>query len=340
MTESGNVMANKLGRPITRIILPGLLALLASIISGMLLQPSAVQAGGLILSPEAKHALALLYAGQTTQSIREFQQIQAALPDSPVGYLGEAEARWWQIYCEACEIKWNMLDAWKRPSRADDDIYLSLTDKTIHLAEEHIRQQDSAEMELWAGMGWLLRARLLGLRDERRATAQAGVQGRERMLRCLQLDPEMVDADAGLGLYNYYVDTLSGIARALRFLMGIPGGKKQDGIRQLEIAMRQGTFTRVEARFYLAKNMRNYDRDYVMSIEVMSPLATQYPENPIYQLILGDTEAKMAHWQVAAAHFRAAEKLSIPDEACAGRVRVLVQQALASFPNDSGRAGP
>ncbi len=339
MTESGNVMANKWGRPITRIILPGLVALLVSIISGMLLQPRAVQAGGLILSPEAKHALDLLYAGQTTQSIHEFQRIQTAQPDSPVGYLGEAEARWWQIYCEACEIKWNMLDAWKRPSRADDDIYLSLTDKTIHLAEERIRQQDSAEMELWAGMGWLLRARLLGLRDERRATAQAGVQGRERMLRCLQLDPEMVDADAGLGLYNYYVDTLSGIARALRFLMGIPGGKKQDGIRQLEIAMRQGTFTRVEARFYLAKNMRNYDRDYVMSIEVMSPLATEYPENPIYQLILGDTQAKLAHWQLAASNFRAAEQLSIPDEACAGRVRALVRQALASFPTDSGHAG-
>jgi hypothetical protein len=313
-------------------------AVLVATFCGILLLPSAAHAGGLVLSPAAKHALDTLYAGQTTQSIREFQQIEEEQPESPVGYLGEAEARWWQIYCEACEIKWNMLDAWRRPSRDDDDIYLALTDKTIHPAEDHISHGDSAEMELWAGMGWLLRARLLGLRDERRATAQAGVQGRARMLRCLQLDPEMADADAGLGLYNYYVDTLSGIARALRFLMGIPGGKRQDGIHQLEIAMEQGTFTRVEARFYLAKNLRNYDRDYAMSIEVISPLATEYPQNPIFQLILGDTHAKLAQWQLAASNYRAAEQLPIPDAACAERVRELVRQALMSFAADSSHS--
>ncbi len=304
------------------------------VLFGMLLQTTPAQAGGLKLSAPITHALEQAYAGHTAESIREFQQIEASDPDSPVAYLGEAEARWWQIYCEACELKWNMIDAWRRPSRDEDQIYLRLTDKTIQLADEHIARGDSAEMELWAGMGYLLRARLLGLRDERHATAQAGVQGRARMLRCLQLDPEMVDADAGLGLYNYYVDTLSGIAKALRFLMGIPGGKRQDGIHQLEIAMRQGTFAKTEARFYLAKNMRNYDRDYAMSIEVMSPLAVQYPQNPIYELILGDTEAKLAHWQPAATHFRAAAQEATSDSACAERIRELVHEALRSLPAD------
>ena len=226
-----------------------ILAMFAAILCAAFSHASPAQAGGLQLSPEAQRGLDLLYAGQTVKSIAEFQKIEMAQPDSPVGYLGEAEARGWQIYCEACEIKWNMIDAWRRPSRDDDAIYLNLTDKTIHLAEARIAQGDSAEMELWAGMGWLLRARLLGLRDERRATAQAAVQARSRLLRCLQLDPQMVDADAGLGLYDYYVDTLSGLAKVLRFFMGIPGGKKQDGIRQLQIAMRQGTFAKVEARF-------------------------------------------------------------------------------------------
>jgi hypothetical protein len=153
-----------------------------------LLQTTPAQAGGLKLSAPITHALEQAYAGHTAESIREFQQIEASDPDSPVAYLGEAEARWWQIYCEACELKWNMIDAWRRPSRDEDQAYLRLTDKTIQLADEHIARGDSAEMELWAGMGYLLRARLLGLRDERHATAQAGVQGRARMLRCLQLD--------------------------------------------------------------------------------------------------------------------------------------------------------
>ena len=67
----------------------------------------------------------------------------------------------------------------------------------------------------------------------------------------------------------------------------------------------------------------------------MSPLATEYPQNPIFQLILGDTQqAKLAHWQSAAGYFRAATQLSIPDAACAQRVRALALEALMLMPSD------
>ena len=194
-------------------------------------------------------------------------------------------------------------------------------------------------MEFYAGMSWLLRARLLGLRDDRRGTARAGIETRAHLLRCLELDPQMADAYTGLGLYNYYVDTLSGIARVLRFFMGIPGGKKQDGVRQLRIAMEQGTLTKVEARFYLAKNLRTYDQNYALSIETMQPLVAEYPRNPIFQLILGDTQAKLGHNELAAINFHAAEALPISDDACAQRVRLLARQSLSLLTPNTSRAG-
>ncbi len=43
-------------------------------------------------------------------------------------------------------------------------------------------------MRLYAGMGWLLRGRLLGLRDDRRGTARASVKARAHLLRAVQLD--------------------------------------------------------------------------------------------------------------------------------------------------------
>ena len=133
--------------------------------------------------------------------------MEAARPDQPLGYLLEAEARWWQIYCETCQIKWNMIDAWPQPRRAVDDSYLSLADQVTSLAEAHIAKGDSAEMELYAAWAGLLRARLLALRNQRLATARAGVNARNRFLRCLALDPQMDDAYTGLGIYNYFVDT-------------------------------------------------------------------------------------------------------------------------------------
>jgi len=313
------------------------LAASLGLVLAALLWPATAPAAGLHVPPAATEGLDLLYAGHADKALDLFRGIEAAQPDHPLGYLLEAEARWWQIYCETCEIKWNMIDAWPQPRRAADDSYLVLADHVTRLAEARIAKSDSAEMELYAGLGWMLRARLLALRNERRATAHAGVMGRERFLRCLEMDPQMADSDTGLGIYNYYVDTLSTIAKVLRVFMGIPGGNKQDGVRQLETAMQQGVLTRVTARFYLAKNLRNFELDYASSIAAMTPLVTEYPQNPIFQLILGDTQAKLNHKDLAAASFRAAARAPISGTACANRVRALAEQAQAALAGSAGR---
>lgn len=315
----------------TCVILGALFAVLVSVVPA--------RARGLQLPPEAVHGLDLLYSGQGGQAIAEFKKIQAAEPDSPLGYLLEAEADWWEIYCESCSIRWNTIDAWHRSRQPSDEAYLALLDKGIHLAEMHIAKSDSAEMEFYAGMGWGLRARLMGLLDDHLGVAHAGVKGRAYLLRCLQLDPQMYDAYAGLGMYNYLADALSALAKVLRFFMGIPGGDKREGLRQLRIAMERGVLTRVGARFYLANNLRIYDHDYFASIDVLSPLVAQYPQNPVFQLVLGDDHAKLAHWDLAASILHAAAQLPISNPACAAHIRAITEQAIAAFPRGQIHAG-
>jgi len=283
------------------------------------------------LPPTATEGLDLLYDGHPDQALELFHGIEAAQPDHPLGYLLEAEARWWQIYCETCTIKWNMIDAWPQPKRAVDDSYLTLSEKVTSLAEAQIAKNDSAEMELYAGLGGMLRARLLALRNQRGATARAGVAARQHFLRCLQLDPTMADADTGLGIYNYYVDTLSGIAKLLRVFMGIPGGSKRDGVRQLQTAMQEGVLTRVTARFYLAKNLRTFELDYAGAIDVITPLVNEYPQNAMFQLILGDTHAKLNHKEMAQASFRAAADAPAAGTACGEQIRRVSAQAQAAL---------
>lgn len=277
--------------------------------------------GRVNLPPEARQGLARMHNGDPDAAIEISHGIEKSQPDHPLGFLLEAEARWWKIYCEACEVKWGMIDAWKRSKRPGDESYLALTDKGIALAEAQLKKSDTAEMHLYAGIGWALRARLFGLRDERRATAKAGVKAREQFLKASKLDPDLADAYAGLGLYNYYVDTLSGFVKALRFFMGIPGGNKDEGIRQLEVAMKGGELTAVEARFYLAKNLRTYDHDYERAAALTEPLVRRYPQNPLFWMLLGNLNAELSRDDKATAGFRAAQKLSISDSACAARVQ-------------------
>ena len=296
-------------------------------------------ASKLNLPSEATQGLRLIYDGNPDAAIELFRKLQQQLPDHPLGYLLEANARWWKLYCGTCEIKYGMIDAWRRPRLPEDDAYLTLADKTVRLAEAQLKRADTAEMRLYAGMGWLLRGRLLGLRDDRRGTARAGVKAREHLLRALQLDPDVADAYAGLGLYNYYVDTLSALARMLRFFMGIPGGSKKEGVRQLEIAMNKGELTAVEARFYLAKNLRNYDHKYERAAGLLAPLVEQYPRNPLFLLLLGDMNAKLNRKEPAAKSFQAAQNLEIHDAACRARVEQLARAALAALGKSSAAPG-
>jgi tetratricopeptide (TPR) repeat protein len=313
-------------------------ALLLAALAAMGLVPTSARADRLPLPPEAQSGLARLYSGDPDAAIEFFRQIQQQQPEHPLGYLLEVEARWWKLYCAACEIKWGMIDAWKRPKLREDSAYFALTQKAIHLAEAQLARNESAEMHLYAGLGWTLEARLYGLRDERRATARTAVKAREQFLRALQLDPQLADAYTGLGLYNYYIDTLSPIVKLLRFFMGIPGGSKREGIRQLQIAIDQGELTAVEARFYLAKCLRNYDRKYEQAATLTEPLVRDYPQNPLFQLLLGNLNAELSRNEKAASSFRAVEQLPIPDPACADRARALAQQLLATLPASPGQA--
>jgi len=292
-----------------------------------------VQAGGLTLSPETQQALDRIYGGDPGGGIVIARDIERANPQSPVGFLLEGEALWWKSYCEACEIKWGQFDAWHRARKPEDDAYLALADKAINLAHA----SDTAEMHVCAGLGYALKARLYSLRDEKRNIAHAGVAGRAEFLRALDLDPDMADATAGVGLYNYYIDTLSAIARMLRFFMGLPGGNKQEGIRQMRVGIEHGAWISVDSRFYLARNLRTYDERYEDALTAAEPLATRYPHNPVFLLLAGNLNAELGRNAKATEYFHAAENSQVPDAACAARARQVATSFLTSRAADASK---
>jgi len=290
-------------------------------------------ASDLHIPPDATKAINLMYLGKPEEAVGLALKLEAERPEHPLGYLIQADVLWWNIYCRWSERKYNTIDAWShtRPADAADDAELALADKVARLAEASIAKSDTAEMELYAGLGYASRARLLGLRFEKMPVARAGVEARKHLLRCLELDPDMADAYLGLGLYNYYVDTLSAMAKILRFFMGIPGGDRREGLRQLEIASTKGELTQAEARFNMAKSLRNYDRDYARALQAAAPLNKEYPHNCIFLLLSGDLEQKLGHREEAAAKFRAAAAVPWEEAACAERAHQLANEALASI---------
>src|SRR6202007_786422 len=233
---------------------PHLMAAFAACALLFNLAAKAARAGSVKLPPEAAQAIEKMYGGDSDGAIARLHTYETTHPDDPLPYTIEAEARWWKMYCDAAEIKWGMMDSQKRSKKPGDDSYFALADRAIQLAQTQITKNDTSENHLYAGIGYALKTRLYGLRNENRTAARNGVAARAEFLRALELDPDNADATVGIGFYNYYVDTLSPLVKFLRFFMGIPGGNKQEGLRQVRVGVERGVLLAVDARFYLARN--------------------------------------------------------------------------------------
>ncbi len=304
------------------------------------LSPALARATQLSLPPETPAILEKIYSFDLDGAQEAARQLQKEHPDHPIGYLLESDALWWRFWCTAAEFKYGMSDARRRSRLPADQHYLELATTASSLASAQIQKADSAEMQLYAGMAEAASARLYALRGENRNTARFGVRARDHFLRAKALDPGLADADFGLGLYNYYVDTLSAMAKIMRFFMGIPGGSKQEGIRLLEHAIADGILTPNAARFYLAMNLHRYDQQYERALNTISPLAEKYPTNPIFQLARGDLYAKLGRKPQALVCYRAAGALTVQHQECQARILQLVRVSIAALGLQQEPAAP
>jgi tetratricopeptide (TPR) repeat protein len=271
-----------------------------------------------------------IYSWQLDRAIAEAKELQRRFPEHPLGYLLEAEAEWWKIWCTAAEFKYGMSLPRRREKRESDLAHLEIVNKAAALADASLKMQDSAEMHLYAGMADAQLARIDGLRSEFRSAARAGVAARAHFQRVLELDPSLADACAGLGLYDYYVDTLSTMARMLRFVMGIPGGSKAEGIRLLQRAIAEGVLTPAAARFELGINYHKYEQRYEDALAVITPLTERFPQNPVFQLARGDLYAKLGRKPQAIAAYQAALAANSGDEESRKKIQQLTNESLAA----------
>jgi tetratricopeptide (TPR) repeat protein len=248
-----------------------------------------------------------LMDGDFDSAIEVFRQIQKSEPESPLGYLLEADVNWWKIYLtEGNLIDPDVFESLSEAATPYDGDFRRLDELAIRKAETRIHaHQDEARSCFYEGLAYALRVGLEALRDHALATARAGKRLRSFSLAALKLDPNLNDAYFGVGLYNYFVDTLPTYVKMLRFLILLPGGDRLDGLRQIQQAMEKGQLVTGEAKFHLAKNYsRSSDRQFARSLELFRQMEHQYPHNPLWKLLAGSVELRMGDVKEGEALYR------------------------------------
>jgi tetratricopeptide (TPR) repeat protein len=246
----------------------------------------------------AQQGLDLLMNGEPGAAIRIFKKIASENSESPLGYLMEADATWWKIYLTTGNlIDPDVFEVGSGSKFPYDSRFNSLVDQAISKARANISaKRDVGRNYLYEGMAYGLRGRLAAMRDSNLAAASAAKQMRSLLIEALQHDRNLRDAYAGLGLYDYFVDTLPTIVKLLRWMIGLPGGSRERGLQGIEYAAKYGELTHGEALFYLAKDYsRTSEHQYAKSLELFQQLRQQYPRNGLWTLLVGSLEIRMGH---------------------------------------------
>ena len=255
----------------------------------------------------ARRGADLVMDGDLEGAISIAREIQRLDPQSPLGYILEADATWWKIYYATGNlIDPDVFDVAPSETTPYDAHLEDLVNTAISKCEEQIRAHpEVARNYLYEGLAYAVRARFVGLRGKDLPTARAGKKMRALMLTALRLDPNLADAYSGVGIYNYFVDTLPAIVKFLKFFIALPGGNRELGLEQLQKAGEKGELTRGESKFYLAKNYsRQNERQYSKSLEIFQAIAQEYPHNPLWPFVAGSLRCRLGQTHECDAVYR------------------------------------
>ena len=201
-----------------------------------------------------------------------FDSLMRVLPERPEPYFCKAVVYWRQGM--------NVGDGFKY-----DPLILQLIDTTIAKAEDQIRYRgESAEMLLWLGNAYGLRTGLRMIRREVVKGVVDGYQGREYLFESLELDPDGVDANFGLGISDYILSQQPRILRIVQRLFSLPSGDREGGLRKLDRVIREGRFNRTDALSTRAYVDLYYERDRREALRRFADLLIRYPNSLDYRI--------------------------------------------------------
>ncbi len=226
-----------------------------------------------------------------------FRQAVAADPADPAAARGLATITWLHILFRRGTVTTDDYlgrvakphVSMKQPPADEAAVFREQSERALSLSEQRLKASPSdAEALYQVGSSVALIASYSGSVDGRVFAAfRAARRGFDAHERVLALDPARKDAGLVVGTYRYLVSTLTAPMRVMAYVAGFGGGK-EEGIRLIEDAARDGSSSQTDARFALVL-IYNRERRFADAIRVLRELRQSYPRNRLLDLELGST---------------------------------------------------
>ncbi|MFQ5627597.1 MAG: tetratricopeptide repeat protein [bacterium] len=125
-----------------------------------------------------------------------------------------------------------------------------------------------------------------------------GKEGIKYLQAVIDKNPAYYDAYLGLGLYHYYAAVMPRLVKAISYLLGVEADRMR-GLRELQLAKDKGTYASVEAKFFLGYIYLYLEKDYQKALSYFKALSKNYPQNPVFRIVLGDSYRKFGKHDLA-----------------------------------------
>ncbi len=179
-----------------------------------------------------------------------------------------------------------------------------LADRALGLADARLaRDPVDARALLARGAAHGVKSRLHLFRWEKGPASREAVRMREALVAARAAGTEMLDLDFGLGLYDYYADTLPRFFKLVAFVMRIPGGDRERGLEGVARVARGGSlFHDDEARVQMYEIHSYFERKPDRALHWIREMWRRHPGWPIWGLKLAQLLGEpMGLWAQGAA---------------------------------------
>ncbi|MBI4425398.1 MAG: tetratricopeptide repeat protein [Elusimicrobia bacterium] len=239
--------------------------------------PEAARAKDAELSRRIQYGIDAIYRMEFDECERTFEALLKDFPGLPQAYFGLATASWARFEYE--EEQSNV----GRHAEFERRIGQAIAKGQDWLKA---RPDDAEGLVCVSGM-YGLRSRLAMMLHKWLRAYLDGTKAVRLTRRALELDPRLYDVYTGLGMWDYYTDTLPGVIKALGRIVAIRGNAKR-GVEQLSLAAEKGEHTATAAKLALIELMQ--DRagpfyDPVRGLRMIREVREKFPMNPLFQYV-------------------------------------------------------
>ncbi len=216
----------------------------------------------------------LLYDERFNDAEILFQKVISDSPERPYGYFYLAMVTWSR-----------MAAGFWSPETVDE--YKERIDWTIQVAQSRIKSNAADSYDyLYLGGALGFKGRFELMRGKWFSSFLLASDAIDALKTCQKMDPNNKDVLLGLGTFDYYTAHLSGVLKFLTYLL-LHQGNKQEGLRKLNLAAREATYSATEAKSMLLHIYLFLERDFLKALHLADELAKKYERSSCYEILRG-----------------------------------------------------